>query len=134
MRKSYSRIITRGEEKPLLILLERAKTANGASFVSLNVEYSVEARDLQNIVHSLREANQLEFTLNAAEAGIGRYHFSNSRAVDVIHIAEVEEYLPVSPVNQILDDSPQRGTTFPQRNFPAEVHNRYVSNFPARSL
>ena len=119
---------------PPLTLLDRAETSKGASFVSLNIEYGEKASDLQNIVHSLREANQLEFALYTADAGISRYHFSDSRAVDVVHVAQVKEYLPVPLVNQIAHDSAQRGTTFSQRNFPAEVHNRYVSNFPARSL
>jgi hypothetical protein len=100
--------------------------SDGRSLVVLNVKYSVELGDLQEIMNLLGQVEQLEFAILITNAGESADQFANPRAVNVCDIAEVEENLLVSLSGKFLDGIAQNDTAFAECDTPTEIDNGYT--------
>jgi len=100
----------------------------------LHVEHGVKASDLKNIVHAAGQMNQLEFSLRVAHGSISRNHFSDSGAVDIVDVAQVEKNLAAAVLDQLADHLAQDRAAFTQSDLAAKVHYGHVANFPACTL
>jgi len=80
-------------ERPDEAGLGASKGSYGTCFVVLDVEYRVELRDLQQVVDFLRQVEQLEVSTLVAHSGEGADQLADARAVDISHVAQVEEDL-----------------------------------------
>src|SRR5437764_5251626 len=71
----------------------------------------------------LRQVQQLQFAALVAHCGIGADQFADSRAVNVIHVAKVQQNLFLPLCQQVLHLVTQHYAAFAQRDAPAAIHN-----------
>src|SRR5450759_3330504 len=73
---------------------------------------------------------QLQLAALVANRGKGANQLANARAVDVAHIAQVQQNLLLPLAEQVLDGIAQHHTAFAQSDSPAQVHNRDAIYLP----
>jgi hypothetical protein len=65
---------------------------------------------------------------------IAAYELANSRAVDVVHVVEVQDDFTVAFVDQFFDRAAESGAALAQRDLSAEVYDCDVINLTASAL
>src|SRR6266849_2594736 len=98
-----------------------AERLYGPCFVVLDIEDSVELRDLQQIVHFLGEVEQLQFAALVFGSGEGADKFADARAVDIVPFAAVQRNLLLSFGQQVADRIAQNHAAFAEGDPAAEV-------------
>ena len=101
-------------------LLERS---DGAGFVVVDVEDGVELGQLQHVLHLLGQAQQLQGGALILGGGVGAYQFAQPRAIDVVHVAQIEQDVLLSLADQVANGLAQLHTALAQGDPPAEVQN-----------
>src|SRR3989442_9241646 len=56
------------------------KAAHGSAFIGVNVKYGEQFGDLEQVVHSLSEVEQLQLPALACDRGIAAHQFADARA------------------------------------------------------
>jgi hypothetical protein len=111
-----------------------AEAAEGGALVFLHVENGEEPRNLQNIVNAPGKMYQLEFAAGTADGRVGRNHLPDAGTVNIVDVAQIEQYFAVALRDEIADRFPQNRTTFAQRDLAAEIDDSDVTSFAACSL
>lgn len=94
--------------------------------VILDLEYGIQLRDLQQIVHFLRQLEQFQFATLVFGGGVCADQFANSRAVDVIDVAKVQENLFVALAEQVLYGIAKDYAAFAEGYAPAAIDNAHT--------
>src|SRR5207302_1232213 len=89
-----------------------AKGLYGCCFVVLDIEDGVQLGDLEQVVDFLGQLEQLELAALIADAGEGAHQFSDTGAVNISYVAQVEQYPVASFAHQILDRLAQHHAAF----------------------
>src|SRR6202453_3473631 len=107
-----------GEAKPVLLL---GKGRDCACLVVLDVEDSVEFRDLQQIVHLLGQVQQLQLAAAVLHCREGADQFADAGAVDIADVAQVQQNLVRTLRQYITYSITNRYATFAESNTAAEI-------------
>src|SRR5579872_834485 len=113
------------------VLLERL---DRRGFVVLHIEHGIQLRDLKQIVHLLSEVQQLQFAALVLGRGERADQFANARAVDVIHIGQIQDNLLVAFAEQVAHCIAKNDAAFAQRDAPAAVYNCDSIHLPTTNL
>src|SRR5581483_2892169 len=97
-------------------------------FIILHIKNGVQLRDLQQIVHLLRQVEQLQLATLVLNSRECTDQLANSRAVDIVHIAEVQQNLLVSFCEQVFDCVAEHNAAFTERNAPIAIDNVHSIN------
>jgi len=100
---------------------ELLETADCGALIGLNVEDRKQPRDLDQIVYALGQVDQLQFAARIANGRVGANKFADARAIDVIHIGEIEQNLSSAAIDELANHLAQCGAAFTERDFPTEV-------------
>lgn len=119
---------------PALSGVRLAEAAKRGRFVRGDIENGEEPGDLHEVVHAPGEMHELQLAARAAHSRVGADQFADSRAVDVIDVAQIEEDFAVALVDELANHPPDHGAAFTQRDLPAEIYDRDVADFSACSL
>ena len=101
-----------------------AERLYGRCFVVLHIEDCVELRDLQQVVDSPRQVHQFQFASLFLGSGEGADEFADTGAVDIVHVAHVQQdsFQPFG--KQIVHRIAQSCATFTADKSAANVDNR----------
>src|ERR1700756_1604677 len=70
--------------------------------IILHVKHGVEFRDLQQVMDFLSQLEQLEFAALVFNRGVGADQLADPRAVNIIHVAQVQQNLFMALAEQVL--------------------------------
>jgi len=101
----------------------RTKTANRSFFVRLHIENREKPGDLQQVVDAFRQMKKFQFAFRVANGGVAADEFADPRAVDVVHIVEVENDFAVALLDQVADGAAESGTALTQSDLSAEIYD-----------
>src|SRR5208282_2598211 len=90
-------------------------------FVVLHIEDGVELGDLQQVVNFLGEVEQLEFAALVLGSGEGADQLADTGAVDIVHVAEVQQDLFLPLGKQVAHGIAQNHAAFAEGDPAAEV-------------
>ena len=102
-----------GQEKNL------GEASDGVVLIGADVEDGVEAGELEKILDALREIQELDFALGAADGGEAAYELADAGAVYVIHVVEVEDNLALAAADQVVEGAAEHRTAFAERDLAA---------------
>src|SRR6266568_3169702 len=91
--------------------------------VVFHVENGVQLGDLQQVVDLLGQIQQLQFPALVAHGSVCADQFADPRAVDVIHVAEVQQNFLLALAEQVFDIVAQHDAAFAERNAATAIHN-----------
>src|SRR5205085_10475855 len=106
----------------------------GVSLVFVNVEDGIKLGDLQQILDAMSQIQQLQMPAAIGNSGIGRHELSDSRAVDIRYVFQVQEYVLVAILYQITKGVAQGARTFAQRDPPRHVDDGDIPYLPSSQL
>src|SRR5215469_6537764 len=78
-----------------------AETLDRRSFIGIHFEYRKKLGDLKQIVHLFRQVQQFQLAFLAANRCEPAYQFADSRTVDIVDVAEVEQDFGLPVFEQI---------------------------------
>lgn len=110
--------------EPQLFGIRLLKAANSGAFVAENFEHGEQLRELEQVVNFFCEMKQLELAAPAFGSGISTHELADAGAVDVIHVAQVQDNLGVFFVKQAANGFAEKSAPVAQRNLAAKVHKR----------
>jgi hypothetical protein len=84
-----------------------------------------ELRDRQEVGNALRQVDQLELAALAAHRGVGTDDFAQACAVDVRHVAEIQQHLLVALEDQRVDLVLQSLITLAAGDFALQVEDHH---------
>src|SRR5882672_3586712 len=95
-------------------------------FVFLHIEDGVELRDLQKVVDLLGQVQQFEFAALFLGSGEGTDKFADTRAVDIVHVAQVQQdsFLPLG--KQVVHRVTHSCAAFTESDSAPKVDDRDV--------
>lgn len=100
------------------------EAANSGAFVAENFENGEQLRELEQVVNLFCQMKQLELAAPAFGSGISAHELADAGAVDVIHVAQIQDNLGVFIVKQAADGFAEKSAPVAQRNLSAKVHKR----------
>src|SRR5215467_63917 len=103
-------------------------------FVVFHVKHGVKLGDLQQVVDLLGKVQKLQFATLVADRGEGADQLADTRAVNVIDVAEVEQNLLLSFGKQVADGIAQDHATFPEGNAAAAIDDGHTIDLPRTGL
>src|SRR3954447_8657698 len=111
-----------------------AERFHGQCFVVLHIKDGVELRDLQKVVNLLGQVQQFEFAALFLGGGIGTNKFAYTRAVDIVHVAQVQQdsFLPLG--EQVVYGVTQRYAAFTESDSALKVDDRDVIRLTGAEL
>src|SRR4029077_12496763 len=107
-----------------------AEGLDGRGFVVLDVKDGIELGDLQQIVHFLGQLQQLQLSAFAADRGESADQFADAGAVNVGHVAQIEQDLFLAFADQVADGVAQYHAAFSQSDAAAHIHNSHAVHLP----
>src|ERR1700687_6199095 len=96
---------------------------DGAGFVVVDVEDGVKLGELQNVLDLAGQVEQLESGTLILGCGIGANEFAQARAIDVIHVAQIQQDVFGSFADQVANRFAQLHTALAQSDPPAKVQD-----------
>ena len=114
--------------------LESGEAAHRVGFVFVNVEYRVQLGDLQQILHTVSQAQELQMTALVGDGRIGGNQLADTRAVDVGYFLQVEKDVLVILLHQFPQGIAQGARPFTQGDPAGHVDYGYVTHLPSRQL
>src|SRR3569833_301433 len=96
---------------------------DGAGFIVVDIENCVELCELEDVLHLLGKVEELEAGALVLCSGVGADELSKSGAVDIVHVAEVEQDALRALADQVTNGLPQLHTPFAEGAPPAEVQD-----------
>src|SRR6185312_12461997 len=104
---------------------------NSGGLIVFYVENGVELRNLQQVVHLLCKVQQFELAALVADGRKGTDQLANSGAVDIGHIAEIQQDLLFALAQQLADLVAQQDAAFAESDTSAEIHDGHAVNATA---
>ena len=104
---------------------------NRRSFVVFHVEDGIKLRNLQQIMHLLRQVEQFELATLIADRRKGAHQLSDAGAVDISNVTEIQQNLLFAFAKQLADLVAQHDAAFPERDTSAEIHDGHAVNATA---
>jgi len=95
-------------------------------FVVLHIENGVEFCDLQKVVDLLGQVQQFEFAALFLGSGEGTDKFADTRAVDIVHVAQVQQDSRLPLGKQIVHGITHRYAAFTESDSAFKVDDRDV--------
>src|SRR6202048_1179793 len=100
-----------------------AKAAKRGALVGKNIKYRVQLGDLKKIADFLRQVQQLQFPALILHRRVPADQLTDSRAVDVVHVSQVQQ----NQFSLILQQSPnrlsQQSAAVAQDDPSAQIHD-----------
>jgi len=90
------------------------KAADGLGFVIMHFEHGVELGDLEQVVDSFGEAEELELALLAGDRGVAIDEFADAGAIDIADLAQVEEEFLVARGDEVASGIAEKRRAFPE--------------------
>src|SRR5262249_37467455 len=103
-------------------------------FVVLNIENSVELRNLQQVVDLLGQIEQFQVAALVTDRSEGTDQLANAGAVNIGDIAKIQKDFSLSFAEEVLHRLAQHGAAFAQGDTAAQVHNSNAAHLPVASL
>src|SRR5260370_42197616 len=100
----------------------------------MDVEDRVEFSDLQQILDAMCQPQELQMAALVRDRGVRRYQLSNSRAVDVGDVLQVQKDILVIGLDQIPQCVTQRAGTFAQGDPAGHIDYGNATYLPSRQL
>src|SRR6185312_382168 len=94
--------------------------------IILHVKNGVKLRDLQQVMNFLGQLEQLQFATLVFRCGICADQFTNARAVNVIHVAKVQQNLFVALAEQVLYGIAKHYAAFAEGYTSAAIDNAHT--------
>src|SRR5260370_15479939 len=99
------------------------KTAKRGTLVGKHIKSRVQLRDLQKVADLLRQMQQLQVPALIFHRRKPADQLADSRAVDVVHVSEIQKnHFPLI-IQQSPDRLSQKSAAVSERNPSAQVHN-----------
>src|ERR1700756_2222423 len=111
-----------------------AEATQRCIFVRLHIKNREKPGNLQQVMHALRQVKKFQLAARITHRGIAADQLANSRAIDIVHIVEIQDDFTVAFVDQFFDRAAESGTTLAQGDFSAEVYDCDVINLTACAL
>src|SRR5208283_2512158 len=92
--------------------------------------HRVKLRNLQQVLHSLGEVEQLQLAAPVGHRGEGRHQLPDSRAVDVRYLSQVEQDLLLALTHHFAQAVAQCAGTLTQGDPPRHIHHAHVADLP----
>jgi len=96
---------------------------DGAGFVVVDIENGVELGELEDVLDLLGKVEELEAGTLVFGSGVGADEFAKAGAVDVVHVAEVEQDALRALADQVTNGLPQLHTPLAESDSPAKVQD-----------
>src|ERR1017187_4210732 len=103
-------------------------------FIVFHIENSVELGDLEQVVHLLGQVQQFEFAALVLGRRVGADKFADAGAVDIVHVAKVQQDLFLPLGKQIAHRISQNNAAFAEGDPAAEVDNGDAIDLPSTGL
>jgi hypothetical protein len=110
------------------------EAADCCVFIGEDIENSEELRDLQEIVHFLRQLQQLQVALPAFHGCVAADELADSRTVNVIHVGEIQQNHRAPIVQQSANRLSQESAALAQNDAATQIHNSNVSGIAMRGM
>src|SRR5438046_3696067 len=111
-----------------------AKRLNCASLILLDIEDRGQPRHLEQVMHSLIQVCELQFSTLVTNRCVSLNQLPDSRAVDVLNLSQIQDYSLVSFVRQITNNIAENDISFAQRDSSADLKNGHIAYLPASCL
>src|ERR1700722_1136972 len=113
-----------------LLAQNSGKAPNRRGFVVKHFENRVKLRDLQQILNPFGKIQQLHRAPLIGHRRESRNHFTDSRAVYIAHLTEVQQDFLMSARRQIANGIAKRAGSLAQSDAAHRVHYRYIAHLP----
>src|SRR5438094_10031172 len=107
-----------------------AKRLNCASLILLNIEDRGQPRHLEQVMHSLIQVCELQFSTLVTNRCVSLNQLPDSRAVDVLNLSQIQNYFLVSFVRQITNNIAENDISFAQRDSSADIKDGRIAQLP----
>src|SRR6478609_6635189 len=111
-----------------------AERLDCAGFVVFHVEDGVQLGDLQQVVNFFGQVEQLEFAALVAHGGESADQFADARAIDIVHVSEVEQDFLLPLGQQFAHYVLQYHAAFAKSNAAAAIHDGDAVNLARTGL
>src|ERR1700739_3670661 len=101
----------------------RLVRGDGAGFGVVDVEDGVELCELQNVLDLAGQVEQLESSTLILGCGVGANEFAQSRAIDIVHVAQIQQDVFRAFADQVANGLAQLHTALAQSDPPAKVQD-----------
>ena len=78
----------------------------------MDIEDAGQSRHMEQVAHSFVEISQLELTTFVPNCGVGLNQLPHARAVDIVDLAQVQNYLLILFLYQLAHDVAQHYIAF----------------------
>ena len=103
---------------PLLV-----EAVQGCGFVGVDFEDGEKFGELEEVMDLFCEMEELERAAAIFYAGVGADQLADARAIDVVHVGEIEEDEGAFVVEEFAHHLAKKGAAFPKSNATADVHD-----------
>src|SRR5437763_14439265 len=108
-------------------MLRSGKAADCCGLVVMHLENGVELGYLQQVLDAFVQAQQLELAAMVGDGGEAGYQLTDSRAVDICNITQIQEYLLVAAGREVAHGVAERARPFSKSDSSAGIDYGHVT-------